>query len=56
VSAVSILIRSKNEADSIGRLLDILDSQQVEGGVEAILSTRAPTTRPPKLPATGSSD
>jgi rhamnosyltransferase len=37
MAAVSVLIRAKDEAASIGRLLDLLDAQVVEGGAEVIL-------------------
>jgi rhamnosyltransferase len=37
VPAISILIRTKNEADSIGRLLDILEAQRFAGETEVIL-------------------
>jgi hypothetical protein len=38
---ISVVVRTKNEAPSIGRLLDSLEAQKLEGAVEVILGTGA---------------
>jgi rhamnosyltransferase len=47
--AVSVVIRTKDEAASIGRLLDILASQQVDGGSEVIVVDSGSTDGTPDI-------